>query len=199
MALDGAWQRLVAWCERNAPVTAGHLRPAATPAELSAAEGSFHRAWPDDLRAWYRLQDGAAWESANTPLPDWRILSLADMADRAQMFAGFNEDNDDGTVSDGEQEPAGYMAWAFLPSFVPIGENIAACFLFVDTRPGRQFGCVTAWDRDEGALSDPIWPSVTAMIDDVASAVEESRECDGWQPTIENGVLAWKPPGMPDR
>ena len=37
------------------------------------------------------------------------------------------------------------------------------------------------------------------LIEDVASAVEESRECDGWQPTIESGVLAWKPPGMPDR
>jgi cell wall assembly regulator SMI1 len=191
--VENDWQRLVSWCQLNAPVTFGHLRGPASADQLEASEQQFSRRWPDDLRRWYQIQDGTAWESANTPLPDWRILSLAEMADRAEMFAGFEEDDEEGMVNEGEQQEAGSMAWAFLPSFVPIGENIAACFLFVDTRPGPQFGCVNDWDRDEGALSDePKWASVTAMLEEVATAVETGQACDGWRPTVTDGVLAWE-------
>lgn len=190
MTTEDAWQRLVSWCQQNAPVTFGYLQPPAQPAALAAAEARFPRAWPDDLREWYRLQNGAAWESSNTPLPDWRILSLEQMIDSAEMYAGFWDGDE---LAEADQDDAGAMAWAFAPSFVPIADNIAACTLFVDTRPGPLHGCVHDWDRDEGALSEqPKWDSVTSMLEDVASALEEGRDCDGWRPTVVDGVLAWE-------
>jgi cell wall assembly regulator SMI1 len=159
---------------------------------VRAAEQRFPHAWPEDLRRWYALQNGAAWDSANTPLPDWRILSLAEMLETSEMFAGFFGGDDGNVVRDGERDEAGSIAFAFLPSFVPIGDNIAACYLFVDTRPGPAFGCVSDWDRDEGALDEPTWPSITAMLEDVADAVRNGRASNGWAPTVVDGELTWE-------
>jgi cell wall assembly regulator SMI1 len=191
MTVERAWQRLVSWCERNAPVTFGQLRPPAPMSELEAAQDRFVRRWPDDLSRWYALHDGFAWDCADTPLPDRRVLSLEEMADRAEMFAGFYEEGDQ-LVRDGEQQTAGDIAFAFLPSFVPIGENVAGCFLFVDTRPGPRYGCVSDWDHDEGALREPKWASATDMLEAVAAALEAGELCDGWLPTVEAGELIWE-------
>ena len=113
--VEDAWQRVVSWCERNAPVTFGQLRLPASESALASAEASFPRRWPDDLRRWYALQDGAEWQSNNSPLPSWRILSLREMTE-------------------------------YGPSFVPIGDTVWASYLYVDTRPGSQFGCVADHD-----------------------------------------------------
>jgi cell wall assembly regulator SMI1 len=192
MTMEDSWQRLVAWCEQNAPVTFQRLRPPAPSAELKATERRFPRQWPDDLRRWYGLQDGAAWESSNTPLPDWRILSLSEIVESAEMYAGFDDIYDEDELADGEQEEAGSLSVPFLPSFVPIADNITACTLFVDTRPGLQYGCVCAFDRDQGALDGPSWDSVTGMLDDVVTSLQSSSASDGWYPTVTAGELTWE-------
>lgn len=191
MSVEEAWVQLVEWCQQHAPTTFEYLQPPAEPADVEAVEQRFPRAWPDDLRRWYALQNGAAWDSANTPLPDWRILSLDEMVETAEMFAGFYEDDDELVAEVGNDE-AGTIAPAFVSSFVPIGDNVAACFLFVDIRPGPAFGCISDWDRDEGALDEPTWPSVTAMLEDVVAAVRTGRACNQWLPTVVDRELTWE-------
>jgi hypothetical protein len=65
--------------------------------------------------------------------------------------------------------------------------------LFVDTRPGEKFGCVTGFMREDADTYGPIWESVEAMLDDVADALEQSRPSGGWQPTVEDNALTWEP------
>ena len=188
MTVEEAWQRLASWCERNAPVTFGHLRPPASASALAEAEESFPRRWPDDLRRWYALQDGSEWQS--TPLPTWRILSLREMTARWPSLTSMYDGEED-LIGQGERNEAGSLAYIYLPSFVPIGEAIWASYLYVDTRPGPRFGCVADHDRDEGATREPKWPSVTAMLEDVATALESGEACDGWRPIVEDGQLSW--------
>ena len=190
VAVEDAWQRLASWCEHNAPVTYGDLRPPASASDLAAAEEFFPRRWPDDLRRWYALQDGAEWQSSNSPLPCWRTLSLRELTEQGPLLASMYDGEED-LVGEGERNAAGTLAFVYLPSFVPIGEAIWASYLYVDTRPGPQFGCVADHDRDEGASRDPKWASVTAMLEDVAAALEADEPCDGWRPTVEDGRLSW--------
>jgi cell wall assembly regulator SMI1 len=192
VTVEDAWQRIVSWCEQHAPVTSGHLRAAPPAAALAAAEERCPRRWPDDLRRWYSLQDGVDWESANTPLPDWRILPLSELVEQSEAMSSLFEEDEAELVREGEQQEAGSIAFIYLPSFVAIGENIAACCLYVDTRPGPRFGCIADWDRDEGAISEPTWPSVSAMLEEVAAALETGQSCDGWRRTVASGVLAWE-------
>ena len=176
MSVDDAWGRIVRWCEVNAPITFGALRSPAGPDALAAGEARFPRAWPLDLRRWYELQDGVDFLARDAPLPHWTVHGLA-----------FLQSGDDGVgsaeeVAAGENEAAGSMAWLWVPSFVEIAHDVTACRLFVDLRPGELIGCVTVWDRDQGALGEPRWASVTHMLEDTASSLELGVPCGGFRP-----------------
>lgn len=189
MITEDAWSRLTAWCERHAPATFGHLRPPAAPAVRTTAEGAFARRWPEDLRAWYAVQDGAGRASVGSPLPDWRPLPIAEMRVVREMFVDVA---DHVAVDDTEAEPAGTFAFAFGHSFVPIADNGVGCYLFVDCRAGERSGCVMEWDRDELATREPRWASVTQMLSEVAASVENGLPCGLWRPTVAGGELVWE-------
>ncbi|MGW6444512.1 hypothetical protein [Lentzea sp. NPDC055074] len=41
-------------------------------------------------------------------------------------------------------------------------------YLFIDERPGPESGCVREWDVDEGSRLPSLWPSLFAMLTDIA-------------------------------
>ena len=125
-------------------------------------------------------------------LPCWSPLSIDQIVESWQMYAAIVEDLGLDEFID-EDALAGDMATAFVSEFVPIAEDGAASTLFVDTRSGPLSGCVTIYHRDDGALGGPTWDSVTAMLDDLADALEGGRPCNGWQPTIDDDALDWQP------
>jgi cell wall assembly regulator SMI1 len=185
MSVDDAWGRIVAWCEINAPVTFQGLRPPAGAHALAATEARFRREWPADLRRWYELQDGVDFLQFDAPLPHWTAHPLAEIQSGDDGIGSAEE------VAEGEQSPAGSMAWLWVPSFVEIAHDITASRLFVDLRPGELRGCVTMWDRDEGALDEPHWASVSEMLEQTASSLELGVACAGFRPVVEDGALGW--------
>jgi cell wall assembly regulator SMI1 len=149
----------------------------------------FPVAWPADLVRCYQLHDGAySGEMWSGVLPGWDLLSLDAMISTVEMYAQIFPD-----PSTADATEAGETALDFLPSFVPIATNGTGCTLFVDTRPGEKFGCVTGFMREDADTYGPIWESVEAMLDDVADALEQSRPSGGWQPTVEDNALTWEP------
>src|SRR5690348_11172957 len=89
------------------------------------------RRWPDDLRQWYRLHNGASSQELFTGvLPGYaELLSLQQIPTASREYDQiFDEaaDEDDGSFCDAatlERSPAGKTAWRFLPSWVPIAEE----------------------------------------------------------------------------
>jgi cell wall assembly regulator SMI1 len=194
-----SWARIVAWSRDHAPETAAAIRPAAGSALLDRAEAATGGAWPEDLRAWYRLADGAERTTAGQLLPFYLPLPLAAVMEHwtiwqriwADIAASSPHDADWYDTARLEAEPAGTAAMMFLPSFVPIAEDLCGNDLFVDTRLGPRRGCVTRFVKSDADSWGPAWRSVTAMLAELATALEQGRAVGGFEPRVEGGRLVW--------
>jgi hypothetical protein len=80
----------------------------------------------------------------------------------------------------------------FLPSFVPIAEDQSGADMFVDTRSGGLRGCVTEFVKGDAYNWGPRWPSVGAMLADVADPLHASTPLGSWQPEVDHGELSWR-------
>ena len=157
----------------------------------------FDRPWPDDLRGWYSIQDGVGnGDLIDTPLPHWTLRSLQSVVSDTDFYRSMYEDEglaDEELAAEEDAEPAGSRAFVWLPSFVLIAHDVTACGLYVDLRPGEQYGCVSMWDRDTGGADEegPLWGSVTAMLEATATSLESGTPCNGYVPVVEDGALGW--------
>ncbi|RIJ76817.1 hypothetical protein D1871_10350 [Nakamurella silvestris] len=197
--LERLWGRVLNWCAVNAPETAARIRPSAGPEAIHQAEATTGHSWPPELKEWFSLHDGDGAQGESTALlPNYGPLSLDDATQIWESFAELMAeqyeasyfDPDARSIQQGEGEPAGREAMMFLPSFIPIG-GADPYYLFVDVRPGEQSGCVTAWDHTAADQHGPIWPSLTAMVADLAAALEGGTECNGYLPGVHQGRLGW--------
>jgi hypothetical protein len=91
-------------------------------------------------------------------------------------------------------------------SFVPIANSGTGDCLVVDLRPGPLRGCAMEWYNHGGLAAR--WPSVTAMLTDIADALEHGRPEDRDPTDVEcvhrtrvwgqlavfraDGTLAWE-------
>jgi len=205
MGLAASWAHIVAWCRDHAPQTAAAIRPPAGPALLARAEAATGAVWPEDLRAWYRLADGTERTTAGRLLPFHRPLPLASVIEHWTMYQRIWADIAASSPNGAEWSdtarleagPAGTAALMFLPSFVPIAEDLGGDDLFVDTREGPQGGCVTAFAKGDADSWGPRWASVTAMLAELATGLEQGRAVGGWRPRVEDGRLGWDVVGGP--
>ena len=212
MDVQASWACVVNWCQDHAPETAAVIRPPAAGALLRQAEQATSGSWPEDLHTWYTLADGTQRTPAGyvlpfyCPLPLHAVISHWSMwqniwaaiaassrneeADRRlRALGGIPEDPYD--IARLEAQPAGTAAGMFLPSFVPIAEDQSGSDMFVDTRAGRLRGCVTEFVKGDADTWGPKWPSVTAMLADLAEGLQAGRPVGGWQPVLIHGRLDW--------
>lgn len=106
-----------------------------------------------------------------------------------------------------DRDPAGTMSSAFLKEFVPIAASGTGDYLFVDGRPGPESGCVREWCRDDGNLGSTLWPSVHAVLADVAHSLETGEPAlrghveaararfarvAVYVPEVRDGLLSWQ-------
>jgi cell wall assembly regulator SMI1 len=96
-------------------------------------------------------------------------------------------------------EPAGTPCEGmYLPVWLPIAGSGMGLDLFVDLRPGPLRGCVMRFDRVGTARSKPDWPSVAAMLAEVADALEHGQIIGDDYPVCarvdEEGHLVWDQP-----
>jgi hypothetical protein len=85
--------------------------------------------------------------------------------------------------------PAGVEAGTYLPAYIPIGEDGAGDYLVVDTRSGDRRDCVVDFFRE--GVETLMWDSIEAMLDCMATALEQGTKCAGWTPLVVDGCLRW--------
>jgi cell wall assembly regulator SMI1 len=201
MDVPTSWAHIVGWCREHAPATAAAIRPPASAALLARAEAATGGAWPEDLRVWYALADGTERTPAGYLLPFHCPLPLRSVMTHWRMWQEIwaslrRQETELEDVARLEAEPAGTVASMFLPSFVPIAEDQSGSDLFVDTRSGDLHGCVTEFVKGGADWDGPVWPSVAAMLADLATGLDAGRPVGGWRlPRVDRGCLDWEVAG----
>ncbi|MEV4515616.1 SMI1/KNR4 family protein [Dactylosporangium sp. NPDC049525] len=196
---------VLAWLDRSVPGATAQLRPPARDEDLRAVEVAVGRQLPSDLAAWWRAADGVDGHLWLIP-PYFSPCSIGDALERREILLdGWNgvmsEDDPErfaARMSSAEQEPAGSPCrFMWLPSWLPIAEDTGGGRIFADLRPGPANGCLRTFYRDDGASDAPVWPSVTAMIAEIATGVTFDLPVAGRLPWIEDsGTLTWDQPRL---
>lgn len=164
-----SWDRIRVWLGSHTQEER-QLRLAADKACVDAVERELGTALPVDLVALWQLErvDAGYW------LPPAGACALEEpmeaLSTRAILLrVAEEEDPDDPMWPD-----------RFTPELLPIAMNGGGDSLVVDLRPGEHGGAVFFWDHEEWGLEEPLWPSVAAMLADVAHALESGAPALTW-------------------
>jgi cell wall assembly regulator SMI1 len=196
--VEESWDRIARWLHRHAPPLAATVNPPATEAALARAEAALGVSLPADLRAWWRRADGMRW----THPPSGRLLPPGFVPHSVEQALASRQtwlDVMRGEESELPPGPAGSPCDVWLPEFMPIAADGGGTELFVDLRGGPSHGCVMEYDKvgaagyeDLTSEDVSLWPSVTAMLADVAEALERDvpvRDVRIW--VDEDGTTWW--------
>jgi cell wall assembly regulator SMI1 len=187
-----SWARIVAWCREHAPATADAMTDRCSEAEIAAAEETIGERFPDDLREFFRVvggtTDGTYFGSV---LPcGYAPMPMAQVLDTWRMMLDIR-----GSGLTEAGQIAGTQSPSWAPQWVPIGGDDCGYHLVVDLRQGEARGCIMEFDKVEGCGFPPQWPSVAAMLGEVADALEGNRVAFGHRPRCEpDGRLFWDLP-----
>jgi cell wall assembly regulator SMI1 len=209
-SVEHEWARIVDWLTDNAPHTAAALNPPASDEDIAAAGAALGGDLPADLVAWWRCVDGTSAMTQIVPFLYDPLAIRAALSSRQiwlEVMEDFHAPADLAWLS---AQPAGSVADAFVPEFLPIAADHGGCDLVVDLRPGSRWGCVREYDKVAAGEAEPLWDSVTAMLGDVAGALDNGTSAcldhdaamrargfdtvGGYVAVIEDGHLSWEPP-----
>jgi len=197
--LAQSWDRITTWCTLHSPDTLTALADGASERDITATESLFPHPWPEDLRTFYRLQNGFRPNRWAQLLPAHDLLSLEalrnthnDQLTLTRELAAEDPDIEEFITSQQpELREAGTPAGIYLDSFIPVAER-DGYLLLCDTRPGPLNGCITQYGRDTADESGPTWPSLAALLDDLATALATGATFDEhWHAVTESGTLTW--------
>lgn len=201
--VDESWARIVAWSREHAPATVATLGPPATGADIAAVERVLGVALPADLEALYRnvngMSDPERFPAGLLP-PYCRLLSIREGLDTRQgwlgVFAG--EEYDEDLEDDLDITVAGTAGGRWRERWMPIAADTGFITVFVDLRDGPSHGCVMDFDKVDGADREVGWPGVTAMLTEVADALDHDLVVHGYRPEVDGyGRLGWRPAPSP--
>jgi cell wall assembly regulator SMI1 len=202
--VDESWDRILAWLNEHAPISAGRIGPPAEPEEISAAEEAAGVELPADLVAWWRRANGTT-TRFSTEMVDllpgyWPSTIEHALNDREILWKVWHDDMlDRGWLTEdhfarAHADPAGAHAGSWLSTWLPIMSSGGGQYLFVDLRSGPLHGCVREFDK---VYTDgkPLWTSVAVMLADIAHALETNSVLKGGWPgrvhVEEDGRLGW--------
>ncbi|MFN3538624.1 MAG: SMI1/KNR4 family protein [Rhodococcus sp. (in: high G+C Gram-positive bacteria)] len=182
------WARIATWLHERFPENSISGAEAESIEQAISATG---QKWPAELVELFELVDGDTSGPAFVAiLPSYQFLTLDAMVEeRAEMIQIWA----DVWSSRGLEVPpcAGEMSFTFAPVFVPFA-GMDGNFLFVDTRPGELYGCVSEFDKSGSDERGPRWLSISAMLRDLADSLTQNKEFDEcWQWSIEGAALQW--------
>lgn len=186
------WNRIAAWFDRNVP---DYVIIGADETRIADVQRRTGVEWPSELVELFRCVDGLPREPWMALFPKYELFGLDAMLDERERMtdiwqSGDAENDPDRVIS----ETAGEAAWTFLDEFIPIA-GLDGYFLFVDTRPGELYGCVTTFDKVDSDDAGPQWLSISALLDDLATSLETGTPFDGrWRHEIVEGHLQWDYP-----
>ncbi|MGI5499589.1 SMI1/KNR4 family protein [Lentzea sp. CA-135723] len=187
-----SWTDIEAWIAGNLPALHATLLPPSSADDIRTAEHSIGHPLPADLAAWWRQFGGIGERTLLWDLIPgyWQPLGLAGaLADRA-MTMEVRNDLFDSSPEAALQHPAGTQnTELWLPAWVPVATNLGGSYLFADLRGGPLHGCVMAWDNVEGADTEPLYPTVSAMLDHAARALRGETER---RVVVKDGYFEWE-------
>ena len=217
MSLD----RIIAWCEGNAPLTAKAINPPAPIDRLHAAQratGGWN--WPDDALAFYAACDGFSRTPDAYVLPGYRPLPLREVVENWEglmtaIFADgaspvFSSEEERGRhyaqlannptpdLDPGEPDlnfaQAGTAAGRFVSSFLPVAEDQSGSYLMVDRRAGTEFGRIFSFDKVDADINGPWWPNLQQLLATVADSLDAGSAVTGMRriPVASGGRIVWR-------
>ena len=197
-SIEHQWTRL-------RPILTTNLRVdyAGAGAEDVAAAEDATCPWPQEIRQLYRHVAGSDDRRAMLLLPPgFELLSLERVVQVHALWQRLARaqipENGDG-IAEQMAHPAGSPTAVMLPGFVPFARSDADT-LFVDTRHGPLHASVNLWPDQDWVHRPPLWRSLSAMLDDLASSLERNApmamrisEWVHYQPYIDDDRLIWEP------
>ncbi|GAA5192775.1 hypothetical protein GCM10023322_53070 [Rugosimonospora acidiphila] len=206
--IEQSWFRIERWLATHAPRTATTLRPPAEPAAIAECRRITGVTFPDDLIASLLRHDGSAPEYPSFVLPGgYRPMPVADIAPAWRISTGGPARTDGLALASGPA-PASGLAPAgaegplpggyWHPKWIPFADTNALDALLVDCRLGENRGAVGTHRRGDGdGARLGHWPSVGALLMEVADALEWRRPVGRWLPVTLDGRLTWEPRDEP--
>lgn len=137
----------------------------------------------EELYDWFTIT--AVYPSRHWSLliPTYDILTFDDaLAVRQQLL--------DAWTPTGWPPEAGNPAYTFITEYLPIAER-DGYLLVADLRPGKNRGQILEFDKVDADDGTPNWPSLRVLLHKLATAVEDRRPFNDWQPDFDDGVLRW--------
>jgi cell wall assembly regulator SMI1 len=177
------WDRIHVWLKDNAPVVLASLRPGASEKAIRAAEREMGVRLPDDVRACYRIHDGADLHSF---LYGWEWLGLEGMLIVWRMFnQQFEAGEFDGLRT--EAEDGGVRPEWWYPAWIPITADPRGYYMCLDLapEPGGDIGQILYWYPDTSDRTTAS-PGFTLWLEDFVYELEEGE----WGYSEEWGGLA---------
>ncbi|SEK37677.1 SMI1/KNR4 family protein [Rhodococcus maanshanensis] len=203
MSITEHWSRITEWCVENAPLTAQSIAGPAGRAEIDSAQAATGAEWPDELRELFLVQNGArthtdSGQFLGSVLPDKFMLSLEDALERRSLMLEVWEDlvaadpdfYEPDAIARCEAQEAGTTAYMYLPSFV-VFASLDDYHYFVDTRAGSRRGCVTEYAHEAVDERGPRWDSISDLLAELASSLEQGTPFESWEPGVVDGALRW--------
>ncbi|MGY0503215.1 SMI1/KNR4 family protein [Nocardia sp. FBN12] len=165
----------------------------ATEEQIRATAVATGRSWPAELVQLYTLINGFPAEQWVRLLPGDELFDLDRVLSERQLelevWGPMAEEMGFEVDPDGQ---AGDPAGTYLPEFIPFA-GADGYLLFVDTRPGELYGCVTRFEKVDADDAGPLWVSISAMLTDLATSLRTGSEFDGYsRPTVVDGQLDWR-------
>ncbi|OZC75227.1 hypothetical protein CH251_10675 [Rhodococcus sp. 06-462-5] len=148
--------------------------------------------WPEELTSFFRLVNGFPRENWVSIFPMHELFDLDRAVDERQLELDIWGEID----AEMGAEPqfgtsAGDYVGTYLPEFIPFA-GADGYLLFVDARSGPLRGCVTEFQKVDADGAGPKWPSLSAMLADLADALETGGSFDGRTPAVVDGQLRWQ-------
>ncbi|MFC6089525.1 SMI1/KNR4 family protein [Saccharothrix lopnurensis] len=180
------WDRIVAWLDEHAPLTAEAFVPPEDDSAVEALEVATGLAPPGDLRAWWSVCGGTADLAYAEVLPPFYTpLGPSDALRSWRLKRRF-------WPADPDSE-AGSPTVGFHPRWLPIAFDGCGDALALDLRPGVLSGCVVEWDREAGGMVKPEWTGLDEMLDRIATALEHRGRLGHCEPLVgADGRLGWR-------
>lgn len=185
----GQWSRVAQWLADN--LSSVSISGAAEE-QIQDAMRATGGIWPEELTSFFRLINGFPRENWISIFPAHELFDLDRAVSERQLELDiWGEIDADMGAEPQIDTSAGDYVGTYLPYFLPFaGQD--GYLLFVDARPGPLHGCVTEFQKVDADGAGPKWPSLSAMLTELADSLEAGTAFEGHTPAVVDGELRWQ-------
>ncbi len=171
--MQDIWTRIEVWLAGNAPAILHDLHSGATDQDILDTEAALGVAFPDDVRASFRLHNGQAADGVGF-IDGWELLSLARVRDEWSVWKDLL---DSGDFDDAHSEPEGPIVrdW-WNAKWIPLtysGSGDHHC-LDLNPAPGGNIGQIIVMWHDDAARP-LVAPNFKAWLETLAGDLEAGK------------------------